>query len=154
MRKKTIEEYIETIWILEKREGRAHTGMIASEMAVKPPSVTEMLRKLQDEGLVKYELYTGAILTPLGKKMARELMRKHKLIADFIVILGIERELAEIDACQIEHHVSSKTMERLEKFVEFVHGAPQDPKWIEHFKRYCETGERSMCDFCSDDSGH
>ena len=147
MKQKTIEEYIEIIYVLEETEGRAHTGMIASQMGVKPPSVTEILHKLQKKGLVKYESYIGATLTPSGKKMARELMKKHKVIADFLEIIGVERGLAEIDACQIEHHVSSVTMEHLEKFVRFVHYAPHDPKWMEHFKHYCETGERSICDF-------
>lgn len=149
MRRKTIEEYMETIYVLEKREGRARTGRIASEMSVKPPSVTEMLQKLQKDGLVKYETYTGATLTSLGKKKAQELMRRHKVIADFIEIIGVERELAEIDACQLEHHVSPKTIEKLKKFVGFVRSAPGDPKWIRRFKRYCETGERIPCDFYS-----
>ncbi len=146
MRQKTIEEYIETIYVLEKKEGCAHTGRIAAEMNVKPPSVTEMLQKLQNEGVVRYEAYAGATLTLSGKKKARELMKRHRVIADFIEIIGVERGAAEIDACQIEHHVSSKTMRRLEKFVEFIHSAPHDPKWIEHFKHYYETGERSECE--------
>jgi DtxR family Mn-dependent transcriptional regulator len=120
MRHKTIEEYIETICVLEQRNGRAQTGMIASRLGVKPPSITEMLQKLEREGLIHYESYTGATLTGSGKKMARELMQKHCVIADLLEILGIDRERAETDACEIEHHVSSETLKRLEKFVEFA----------------------------------
>lgn len=120
MRHKTIEEYIETICVLEQRNGRAQTGMIAAHMGVKPPSITEMLRKLEKEGLIQYESYNGAVLTGSGRKMARELMQKHRIIADLLEIIGIDRELAEIDACQIEHHVSIKTLKRLEQFVEFA----------------------------------
>ena len=120
MRHKTIEEYIETICVLEQRNGRAQTGMIASRMGVKPPSITEMLQKLEREGLIQYESYNGAILTGSGKKLARELMQKHRIIANLLEILGINQELAEVDACQIEHHVSPETLKRLEQFVEFA----------------------------------
>ena len=120
MRTRTIEEYIETICVLERRNGRAQTGMIASRMGVKPPSITEMLQKLEREGLIHYESYTGATLTIPGKKMAQELMQKHRIIADFLEIFGIDRELAEADACQIEHHVSPETLKTLEQFVEFA----------------------------------
>ncbi|MCK4266982.1 MAG: metal-dependent transcriptional regulator [Thermoplasmata archaeon] len=145
MRRITKEEYIETIDVLERKDGRAQTGQIAEMMDVKPPSVTEMLQKLQGEGLVDYEPYLGASLTPAGIRLAAELTARHKVIADFLEIIGVERELAEQDACQIEHHVSKVTAERLQEFVRFVQEAPRDPKWIEHFKTYCETGEREEC---------
>ncbi|MGM0509800.1 MAG: metal-dependent transcriptional regulator [Thermoplasmatota archaeon] len=145
MNKKTIEEYIENIYVLEKKHGKARTGLIASRMGIKDSSVTEMIQKLEGKGLVKYERYHGVNLTTAGKKMADELMNKHKIIADFLEIIGVKRELAEIDACQIEHHVSVKTMDRLEKFVDFINKAPQDPRWIDHFEHFVETGERKEC---------
>jgi len=147
MQRKTTEEYIETIYVLQNRDGYAQTGKISSEMSVRPSSVTEMLQKLQEEGYIKYEPYKGATLTDFGKKIARELMKKHKIIANFLEIIGIERELADTDACQIEHHMTVKTMERLGKFVEFINNAPQEPKWIEHFNHYIKTGKRKLCTF-------
>jgi len=147
MKQKTTEEYIETIYMLQNRNGYARTGMISIEMHVKPSSVTEVLQKLQSAGYVKYEPYKGAMLTNAGMRIARELMEKHKIIANFLEIIGIERELAELDACQIEHHVSPKTMNRLEKFVEFIQNSPQKPKWMEHFNYYTKTGKRKMCTF-------
>lgn len=138
MRHKTIEEYIETICVLEKRDGRAQTGMIASHMGVKPPSITEMLQKLEREGLIHYESYTGATLTSSGKKMAKELMQKHRVIADLLEILGIDRVKAEIDACQIEHHVSPEILKRLEQFVEFTRKDPETIKSISRFRSTCQ----------------
>jgi len=78
------------------------------------------LRKLKKDGLVEYEPYLGAKLGPKGKRMAKELMKKHKVLADLLEIIGVSRDLAEVDACKIEHHVSKETLERLEKFVDFV----------------------------------
>jgi len=136
MRPKTIEEYIETICVLEQRNGRAQTGKIASRMGVKPPTITEMLQKLEGEGLIHYELYNGAILTGSGRKMARELMQKHRIIANLLEILGIDRELAETDACEIEHHVSPETLKTLEQFVEF---ARNDSAATESIRRFRAT---------------
>jgi Mn-dependent DtxR family transcriptional regulator len=146
MRHKTIEEYIETIFVLEQRNGRAQTGMIAARMGVKPPSITEMLQKLEKEGLIHYESYTGATLSRSGKKMARELMQKHRVIANLLEILGIDRELAEADACQIEHHVSPKTLKRLEQFVEFARNDDVTAESIRRFRstiRYTSSGKQS-----------
>jgi DtxR family Mn-dependent transcriptional regulator len=153
MKRKTTEEYIETIYVLQNRDGSAKTGEISSEMSVRPSSVTEMLQKLQEQGYIKYEPYKGATLTDFGKKIARELMKKHKIIADFLEIIGIERELAEADACQIKHHVTVKTLERLGKFVEFINNAPQEPKWIEHFNYYIKTGKRKLCTLYKENEG-
>ena len=153
MRRKTVEEYLEIIFVLEMRDGCAHTGAIASKMGVKPPSVTEMLRKLEKGGFVTYQPFIGAKLTRSGKRKTRELMRKHKVIADFIEFLGVGRELAEVDACEMEHHVSKRTMERLEKFVTFVRDAPRDPRWISHYHHYCDTGERIGCALCAEEGG-
>jgi DtxR family Mn-dependent transcriptional regulator len=144
MRQKTVEEYIEIIYSLEIREGRATTGKIASEMKVRPSSATEILKKLQNEGLLKYETYAGATLTSSGRRLAQEL----RSIADFLEIIGVDKEMAEIDACQMEHHVGKETMKRLETFVEFVSLSQSEPRWIENFKRYCETGELAECNFC------
>lgn len=136
MRHKTIEEYIETIFVLEQRNGRAQTGMIAAQMGVKPPTITEMLPKLERAGLIHYESYNGATLTRSGKKMARELVQKHRIIADLLEIIGIDREPAEADACQIEHHVSQETLKRLEQFVEF---ARHDAMTMESIRRFRST---------------
>ena len=149
MRQKTVEEYIEIIHALETQEGRAATGRIASEMRVKPSSATEMLKKLQKEGLLQYETYAGATLTDSGRRLALELKSKHKAIADFLAIIGVDRRVAERDACQMEHHIGQETMERLERFVQFANLTSCEPLWIENFKRYCETGQLGECNLCA-----
>lgn len=145
IKRKTTEEYIETIYVLQKREGYAKTGKISAQLGVRSSSVTEMLQKLQEEGYVQYEPYKGALLTDFGKQIAHELMSKQRIIADFLEIIGVTKGLAEADACQIEHHVTAKTLERLGKFVEFIHNAPHEPQWIDHFQYYLETGKRKIC---------
>ncbi|NLX48468.1 MAG: metal-dependent transcriptional regulator [Methanospirillum sp.] len=134
MRRKTIEEYIETIALLEEREGRAQTGAIASNMGVKPPSATEMLQKLEQAGLIHYESYDGAVLTGPGRRLADELTEKHRTITDLLDILGVEHGQADLDACQIEHHVSAGTVERLADFVEFVGSDEAAGEFVRRFR--------------------
>ena len=147
MKQKTLEEYLEVIYLLEKRNDQAKTGEISSELDVKPPSVTEMLRKLEKEGYLEYERYEGVRLTDSGKNIAKNLMESHETIADFLEIIGLEKEQAELDACELEHLISKKTLRKLKKFIEFIDDAPDEPRWIEHYRHYLKTGERKKCEF-------
>lgn len=70
--------------------------------------------------------------------MARELMQKHRVIADLLEILGIDREQAETDACEIEHHVSLETLKRLEQFVKFASNDPNTTDFIDRFRSTCQ----------------
>jgi DtxR family Mn-dependent transcriptional regulator len=149
LKRKTIEEYVEVIHLLEEEDGRAQTGRIARELRVRPPSATEMLQKLKDKGLLRYETYSGANLTPAGQRLARELKRRHSVIADFLEIIGVEREVANADACQMEHHVSRESVEQLEKFIEFARGSLSDPGWRRDFSKFCRRKEPSGCNMHS-----
>jgi DtxR family Mn-dependent transcriptional regulator len=146
MQTKTIEEYIEEIYILQKKHGHAHTNDLASSLGVAPPSVTEMLQKLSEKKLITYVPYYGATLTKDGVKMAEDLLERHRTVADFLEIIGVDRKDAEFDACQIEHHVKPGTIEKLNVFVKFVRDAPRNQIWLEHFKHFSETGERLKCE--------
>ncbi|HOP67056.1 MAG TPA: metal-dependent transcriptional regulator [Methanoregulaceae archaeon] len=117
MRKKTIEEYIELIHELEEQDGQAQTGAIAEEMNITPPSVTEMLQKLEKEGYVHYKSYSGATLTEKGRRLAHRLAKRHETIAEFFEMIGVDHDQAQIDACQIEHHISERSFQHLEKYV-------------------------------------
>ncbi len=146
MKPKTIEEYVEVIYALQNKHGHAHTNDIALTLDVAPPSATEMVQKLAEEKLVNYVPYHGSTLTEEGMKMAENLAERHKTLADFLEIIGVDRKDAEIDACQIEHHVTPKSVEKLNIFVKFVRDAPRDPIWLEHFRHFCETGQRPECE--------
>ncbi|UCE39415.1 MAG: metal-dependent transcriptional regulator [Thermoplasmata archaeon] len=146
MKNKTIEEYIEVIHNLEKKHGHVHTNDLAANLGVSPPSATEMVQKLSKKKLVNYVPYRGVTLTKDGEKIAKELIKTHKTLAEFLEIIGVNKKNAEKDACQIEHHVSAQTVKQLNRFVEFVREAPVDPIWLGHFKHYCKTGERLICE--------
>ncbi len=141
MRKKSVEEYIEKIYALGGEKKPVHTGDVAEAMGVSPPSVTEMMHKLATEGYVEYSPYKGVHLTEKGIALARALEKRHRVLAEFLRIIGVDEETAEKDACEIEHHVDPETMKQLSLFVEFIQRSPGNPRWLEHFRHFVRTGE-------------
>ncbi|MDI3475434.1 MAG: DtxR family transcriptional regulator, Mn-dependent transcriptional regulator [Thermococcaceae archaeon] len=115
------EEYLETMYILQKNKGVIRVKDIAKALKVKPPSVVDALKKLSEKGLVEYEKYDRILLTEEGRKIAEDTYSKHKLLTQFFVgILGIPPEIAEQDACQFEHYVHEETVKRMMEFAEFI----------------------------------
>ena len=118
MRVKTIEDYIELIFGLQKEKKRVHTNDIASAFDINPASVTEIFQKLSEEGYIDYEKYNGAILTKKGEKLAIKILDRHNQLKEFLIILGVDDKIAEIDACEMEHILHESTMDAIIKFVE------------------------------------
>jgi DtxR family Mn-dependent transcriptional regulator len=112
------QEYVETILRLaqESPEGLVTNLAIATDLQVKPPSVTEMLGKLQDHGLVEWEKRKGVRLTPKGVELAQHIIRTHFVLKIvFNKLFGIEDdEVLERIACDIEHHLNPKVMQSME----------------------------------------
>jgi len=112
------EEYIETIFRLglNSDELQIKTSEIAKALEVKAPSVTEMLDKLKNRGLINYEKRKGVSLTDEGKKIGEKLLRNHRIIEYFLYfILGI-KDYHDI-ACQLEHHFNDEMSENLYKIL-------------------------------------
>lgn len=141
MRKKTIEDYVEVIYSLQNEKGRVKTNDIALALDISPASVTEIFQKLSDEGYIHYEKYIGVNLTKKGKQIAVETLKRHDTLKKFLMILGITENIANEDACRIEHVVNKETMNRLTKFVDFVSNLNDVPGWLDRFEYFYETGE-------------
>ena len=142
----SIEDYLKTIYILSERQGFVKTSDISSALKVQPPSVTEMVQKLNKMGYVSYEKYRGIKLTEKGKKIAENVYNRNKTLLNFLEIIGVDRKIAEKDACRIEHDLDPVTMNRLMKFVRFVQSSPRTPIWLEHFRYYMRTGKHIKCE--------
>ena len=145
MRKKTIEDYVELVYIIQNKKEKVHTSDIASAFNINPASVTEIFQKLSDEDYINYEKYTGVTLTEKGRKIAMNTKKKHDTLKSFLILLGVDEEIADEDACKIEHHVNSETMRKLRKFVKFAKLDDGCTKWLDHFKYYDETGRYIVC---------
>lgn len=114
-----VEMYLKTIFLYAKEgAGKAKTGDISKELSLSPSSVTEMLEKLQKEGLVRHAKYQGASLTKRGDAYARQILRKHCVIERFMVTtLRYSEGKFHDEACKMEHVVSDETERRLRKLV-------------------------------------
>jgi DtxR family Mn-dependent transcriptional regulator len=131
----TEETYIETIDALIRKLGYAAVTDIAKELDVKSPSVTSMLKKLDSVGFVKYTPYRNVTLTQTGKDLASYLRKRQRPLQAFLTMLGVSAEVAEADACEIEHILHSSTLDALSKFVDFIQ-SDEGNKCIENFKSY------------------
>ena len=115
-----MENYLETVFVLQKEHGHVHVRDIAKTMRIKMPSVTEALRKLKRSNLINYERYSSITLTQKGKSVAQRVMRRHQVLYKFLhEILGVDEVVAEEEACKIEHVVSSVTLKKINKFIEY-----------------------------------
>lgn len=110
-----IEEYLETISSLSKRKGiPVKNKDIAEELGISQASVSEMVQKLADDGLVSHEPYHGVELTNIGLLKANRIFRKHHVIEKFLSdVLNIDPEIAHNEACGLEHAVSDLVVESM-----------------------------------------
>jgi len=112
----------------------ARVSEIARIMNVHKASVTSALKELSKRGLINYSPYQYITLTKEGEKQAKRLMQKQKIIQDFFEqVLLIPSEIAERNACVLEHVLEDVVLERLEKFLQFQ-------------KLHCETHLIWNCD--------
>jgi DtxR family Mn-dependent transcriptional regulator len=127
VRKNIAEEYLETILYLTRDGSRAKTRDIAGAMDIKPPSVSEMLLKLRDQGLIDYAPYEGALLTAPGREEAIRIERKHQLLETFLVdTLGVELNEAHDEACEMEHTISENTVDKICAYLGHPRFCPDD----------------------------
>ena len=140
-----IEDYLEVLYTIINRKGYAKVKDVSQILGVGYSSVTEMFQKLQKAGYINYEKYGGVTLTPKGKKIAKDTKKKHMVLQDFLKILGLDDKIADEDACRIEHVLNPETLDRLTKFVEFIHEKEENPRWLDHFNYYYESGQYIEC---------
>lgn len=106
-----VEEYLETLWILTVERGRdlAKVKEVAEALKFSPPSVVEMLKKMEKLGLVEYISREGVKLSSLGREKASEVIRQHRLAELLLTeILGLELSKVHEKACKLEHHISQE----------------------------------------------
>jgi len=110
------EEYVETIYRLQKRSGVAKTNELAAELHVVPGSITNTIEHLEKHNLVEHEPYRGVRLTAKGERLALEILRRHRL-AERLLIDVLHAEWSDVheEACKLEHALSKETTMLLEK---------------------------------------
>ena len=114
-----VEMYLKYIFLLsQKNHGPAHTGEISHFLKVAPSSVTEMLDRLEEDGLARHEKYQGATLTRRGREHAIRILRRHCTMEYFLVqALHVPGGRYHDEACAMEHVMSDDTTRRLQKWI-------------------------------------
>ena len=140
-----IEDYLEAIFTINRKKGYVKVRDVALYLKIKPPSVSEMAKKLDDMGLVVYKKYDGVTLAPKGKEIGALVRDRHETIRSFLEIIGVPPNIADEDACIIEHELNPETMMQIKNLVKFVKTAPDYPKWLDHFETFCNT-EKHSCE--------
>lgn len=108
----SIEDYLECIYQTNRGQGVKSTD-IASKLSVSKPSVHRAIVTLAEMGLVTQEKYSLIYLTESGQKKAAEVSTKHEILSGFLQdVLGIDPEVAEEEACKMEHGVSMETVQK------------------------------------------
>ncbi|MDD5698512.1 MAG: metal-dependent transcriptional regulator [Victivallaceae bacterium] len=130
--------YLETIYDLSRQEGHAHVKLIAERLSNRMPSVTEAMRKLAEKKLVNYDIRKNVSLTAYGEQIARELDKRHGVLADFYAkILGCPPLKAQTIACKVEHVVDSAFCERLAEFASFIRNKEENGvELLKEFKEF------------------
>jgi Mn-dependent DtxR family transcriptional regulator len=111
------QDYLEAIYELIEEKGYAKVVDIAERLALRGPSVTRMVQKLSRDGFLKSEKYRGIVMTEKGRATARDMQRRHQLLREFLMMLGVDSRTANEDAEGMEHHVSRKTLRCIDEFV-------------------------------------
>lgn len=121
----SLEDYLEAIKHIEEEKRAARPKDIARHLGVSPPSVTAALQNLGARGLVNYHPYDLVTLTPRGRRVARDVIRRHEGLRRFFVdILQIDDEEADRVACDMEHAIPPQVMDRLLTFIDFIADSP------------------------------
>ena len=123
------ENYLKAIYHLQEEDGVVTTNALAKELDTRAASITDMLKKLKTQKLLLYEKYQGFRLSPEGRKLAIQIIRKHRLWEVFLVQkLNFGWEEVHEMAEELEHITSKKLVDRLDEFLGFPKSDPHgDP---------------------------
>ena len=112
------EMYLETIFVLSKKNAAVRSIDVVEYMGVSKPSVSRAIGLLKNGGYVNMDKDGHLTLTESGLDVANKIYARHELISGFLTSLGVSEETAANDACRIEHHISDESFEAIKKYVD------------------------------------
>ncbi|MEN1678201.1 MAG: manganese-binding transcriptional regulator MntR [Planctomycetota bacterium] len=117
-RAETAEDYVEAIAEIEGEKGQCRAADLARLFAVSHVTVAKTLGRLSAEGYVETEPYAPVTLTAAGRRLANQSRNRHTVVLEFLEAIGVSREVAEVDAEGIEHHVSPETLRCMQALID------------------------------------
>ncbi len=109
--------YLETIYILSKKEAAVRSVDVAEYMGFSKPSVSRAIGLLKESGHVEMDRDGHLTLTALGREVADKMYQRHTWVTEFLVQLGVKEQIASEDACKIEHDISDESFEAIKRHV-------------------------------------
>lgn len=113
-----MEDYLKSIFRLEERQQRVTTQALAERLDVAPASVTSMVKRLAERGLLTHERYRGVELTEAGRRVAQEMIRHHRLLELYLTqTLGFAQDQVHAEAERLEHFISEQFEDRIDQIL-------------------------------------
>jgi DtxR family transcriptional regulator, Mn-dependent transcriptional regulator len=129
--RRSVEDYLKAIYDLSQNEQPVSTTEISRTLKVAPASVTEMVRKLDEKGYITHSPYHGTRLTSNGRRIAENIVRKHRLLERFLHdVLKVDKMNVHDQACGMEHSLSDDAAEALCRFLRHPDRCPDNGKVI------------------------
>lgn len=114
---KSAEDYLERILMLTEKHGRVRSIDIAIDMDFSKPSISVAMKNLREQNLITID-HDGIIrLTEEGEKIARDVYDRHCSVMNFFIEIGVPKDIAEEDACKIEHDISKESITAIKKLL-------------------------------------
>ena len=112
------EDYLEAILVLQKQKGMVRSVDVARHMEVSKPSVCHAVATLKNGGFLTMDDGFFLHLTNIGREVAEQIYEKHRFFTERLIAAGVDPEIAEADACRIEHVISEESFRRLKAVAE------------------------------------
>ena len=112
------EDYLESILMLKERLGVVRSIDVVNELGYSKPSVSVAMKKLRENGYIEMDHEGYLTLTEAGMAVADRTLTRHRTLTKFFVSLGVDPEIAAVDACKVEHDLSPQTFDKLREHVE------------------------------------
>ncbi len=120
MHKETKENYLKAIARLSDKNGRVRNTDLAKSLSISKPTVTKALHQLEDDGCILLDKENGIMLTDSGKSIAVSTLERHLTFKTILTRLGVRDDVADRDACALEHCVSKESYKAFVKIKEIV----------------------------------
>lgn len=114
------ENYLETIYILNKAKGSCRSIDIANELGFSKPSVSIAMKNLRENGYIDVMGDGNIILLGAGLEIAERLYKRHTMLTEFLTVIGVSPSVASEDACRIEHILSEESIEKIKEHLSSV----------------------------------
>lgn len=115
------ENYLETILMLKAAKGNVRSIDVANELGYSKPSVSVAMKRLREKGQIVVEESGNIELTDAGRAIAEKIYERHTLLTTLLEDIGVSPEVAEEDACRVEHYISDETFARIKEHVKKEH---------------------------------